>query len=413
MSEDRPSKRILIFSLAYLPFVGGAEIAVREILQRLPSDYRCDLITLRFNSALPRQETIGNLTVHRIGFSRSAPSMADMRRFPLHLVKYWYPFGALLHASQLHKKNPFSVSWCIMANYAGFAALFFKWKYRRVPFLLTLQEGDPEEYIFKRVGILKFLYTKIFTTADRIQAISHYLADFAKRMGARCPVVVVPNGVSIDNFSSVDASARGEVRAAHAPHADDILLITASRLVSKNAVDDIIRAIPLLPQRVKLLVAGTGTQESFLRTLAREIGIAERVIFLGEISHERLPTYLHASDVFVRPSLSEGMGNAFIEAMAAGLPVVATPVGGIVDFLFDPEKNTDRPSTGIFCEVKKPETIAKAVQRILFDAPLRAQLTENARSLVRQQFDWGVVTGRMQKEAFEPLLVSVYTDTTV
>ena len=72
-------KRILVFSLAYHPFVGGAEIAVKEITDRIgEGEITFDMITLRYDSRLPRVERVGNVMVHRIGFTRRAPSPADL-----------------------------------------------------------------------------------------------------------------------------------------------------------------------------------------------------------------------------------------------------------------------------------------------------------------------------------------------
>jgi len=107
---------------------------------------------------------------------------------------------------------------------------------------------------------------------------------------------------------------------------------------------------------------------------------------------------LHISDIFVRPSLSEGMGNSFIEAMAASIPVIATSVGGIVDFLFDPDKNSDKPPTGLFCKVRDPEDIAKQVKRLLKNPVLRAQIILNAKRLTAEKYDWSIIAKDMKEK---------------
>jgi hypothetical protein len=100
----------------------------------------------------------------------------------------------------------------------------------------------------------------------------------------------------------------------------DVYLVTTSRLVHKNAVDDVIAALAHMPKNVSFLIYGIGPDEAKLRALAASLGVADRVRFMGEIGHETMPLMLAACDVFVRPSRSEGMGNSFVEAMAAGLP---------------------------------------------------------------------------------------------
>ena len=120
--------------------------------------------------------------------------------------------------------------------------------------------------------------------------------------------------------------------------------------------------------------------------------------FAGFIAHEKLPTYLWASDIFVRPSLSEGMGNSFIEAMASGLPVIATPVGGIVDFLRDGE-------TGLFCEVGNPKSIAQKIEKLIKDSESRQYIVENASGMVKDKYDWSLIAKRMKEEVFCNLFI--------
>ena len=103
-----------------------------------------------------------------------------------------------------------------------------------------------------------------------------------------------------------------------------------------------------------------------------------------------MPPYLHISDIFVRPSLSEGLGNSFLEAMAAGIPVIATPVGGIPDFLVDGE-------TGLFCEVNNPHSIAQKVEKLIKDRESRDYIIKNAREMVLQKYSWERVAGEMRE----------------
>ena len=87
-------KKVLIFSLAYFPkHVGGAEIALKEITDRINTDeIAFHMVTLRFDSLLPEVEQVGNVLVHRIGFTKSDPQMSDLRAFPLHLNKFLFQF---------------------------------------------------------------------------------------------------------------------------------------------------------------------------------------------------------------------------------------------------------------------------------------------------------------------------------
>ena len=382
-------KNILIFSIAYLPFIGGAEVAVREITDRL-GDFEFDMLTARLSPKLARFEKIGNVNVYRLGFGSA-------------LDKYMFPFAACLKALSLNIKRSYALSWAIMAAYAGFAGLFFKLARPKIPFLLTLQEGDPLPEIEKKVRFIRPIFKKIFLKADHIQAISNFLADWARKIGYKGALSVVPNGVDINKFKIQNSKFKITIQNLKLKldiKDDEKVVITVSRLVKKNGIENLIRAMKELRNlnaelRVKLLIAGKGEQEEYLKDLTKKLNLEDNVLFLGEVSHKDLPQYLWISDVFVRPSLSEGLGNAFLEAMAAGVPAIGTKVGGIPDFLREGE-------TGLFCEVQNPKSITEKIKTLLKDENLRLRLIENGRKLVEEKYSWDFIALEM-KNIFDKL----------
>lgn len=378
-------RRILIFSLVYYPrFIGGAEVAVKEITDRIPSDeIEFDMITMRKHA--PAFERIGNINVYRVGMPWSGVNTKSSKIFPL--SKILFPFLAFLKAIKLQRKNPYDLVWPIMASYAGFATLLFKKIHPKIPIVLTIQEGDNFE---RRDGLFSPFFRAIFRSADHVQAISNFLAQWSKVKGAKCPVTVIPNGVDMSLFSQdLSIGEASELRNKLNKKNGDIFLITTSRLVLKNGVMDIIESMTGLPASVKLLVLGTGPLEDDLRSRVDDLKLEERVKFLGFIPHRDMPQYLHISDIFIRPSLSEGLGNSFLEAMAAGIPVIATPVGGIPDFLIDGE-------TGLFCEVNNPRSIIQKVEKLIKDKESREYIIRNAKSMVEEKYGWEKISGEMK-----------------
>jgi glycosyltransferase involved in cell wall biosynthesis len=387
-------KKCLIFSLHYYPdFVGGAEVAVKEVTDRIPSEeIEFHMIALRTRKGESGPEKIGNITVHRIGFAVTDGALLSVN-------KHVYILLAPLVALYLHYKLRFDFAWSIIASYAGAAGFFFKLFHLDTPWLLTLQEGDPLEYILnlKRVKPFMGIFKAMFRRADLISVISVYLSEFAKNMGAKKDPVVVPNGVDVGKFEiRMSKSEREEMRKSLGFREGDTILVTASRLVIKNAVGDIIESLVHLPQNVKLLVLGKGELEENLKFKIENLKLNDRVVMKGFVSHYELPAYLNVSDIFIRPSLSEGFGNSFVEAMAARIPVIATRVGGIVDFLKDKE-------TGLFCEVKNPEDIARKVQIYMHDKNLRDEIVENAFKMVEEKYDWNIVAQSMKERVFDIL----------
>lgn len=399
-------KKVLIFSLNYYPhFIGGAEVAIKEITDRIsPEDIEFHLVCLRMDSDLPKEEQIGNVLVHRIGIGRQAPSIADLQKFPLKLTKYWYQFGAARAASQLHRKYHFDGIWAMMAHSCAVPAGIFKKKHPEVKYLLTLQEGDPPEYIEKLAKPVWPWFVRGFTSADALQPISNFLRTWGQRMGFVGESEVIPNAVNTKHFTqSLSEADRRVTREMLGVNEGAVLLVTTSRFVHKNACDDVIRALPLLPENVHFVIYGIGPDEAMLRELVKKEGLENRVHFMGQIGHAEMPTALKACDIFIRPSRSEGMGNSFVEAMAAELPVIATQEGGIADFLFDAKRNPDKKTTGWAVEKDSPEQIAKAVQDIIGHPEQVKAVLKTAKALAIAEYDWNLIADKM-KSLFGRLL---------
>jgi len=386
MNKNQAKNKILLFSTAYFPLVGGAEIAVREITQRLPN-WQFDMITAKIQRNLSKSETIGNINVHRIGFG-------------FNFDKFLLPILGLLKARELEKENNYDLTWSIMASQAGVTASFFKILNPSKKMLLTLQEGDLEEHLKRYIFGIDFLY-KIFIKpwhlisfkkADYLTAISQDLKERALENKIRVPVKIVPNGVDIEKFKRSNEEERQELKQVLKIKPNEKVIITASRLVYKNAVDDLIKAGQYLKFPFKILIAGSGKEEKKLRELTRNLKLSDRVLFLGQIDYDQLPKYYSIADVFVRPSRSEGFGNVFLEAIACGIPFIATSVGGIKDFLRNGE-------IGLACNVNDPQNLAKKIKQAINND--MDQIVKNGQELVRQKYSWSIIAKQMEEVFFE------------
>ncbi len=369
------AKRVLIFSTAYLPLVGGAELAAKELTDRL-SDYEFDLITAKIKPELKSEEQVGRIRVYRLGLGSR-------------LDKVWLALTGGRLAAKLHRRQKYDLVWSVMASYSGLAALSFKNKYNEIPLLLTLQEGDDLKRVERKMKLAGNRFRQLFAVANYVQAISRYLADWARSMGATGKIKVVPNGVDLQVFGCCQEKFAGKT---------EPIIFTASRLVAKNGVDDLIKALQFLPESVSLRIAGVGSEEGNLKNLVRELALDTRVKFLGDLSPAEVAQELSQASVFARPSRSEGLGNAFLEAFAAGVPVVGTLVGGIPDFLKLGE-------TGWAAEVNNPASVAEQIKFILNPANQETvwRVINEARELVRQNYDWNKIALQI-KEIFAFLI---------
>jgi glycosyltransferase involved in cell wall biosynthesis len=218
--------------------------------------------------------------------------------------------------------------------------------------------------------------------------------SWGRRMNFTGYGVVIPNAVDTRKFSkSYNYIEIKDVQDQLGKKPGEVWLITTSRLVEKNGVDDVIHAVAQLPSEIHFAILGIGPDEEKLKKLTYELKISKRIHFIGQVTHEMIPKYLKACDIFIRPSRSEGMGNSFVEAMAARLPVIATTEGGLSDFIFDLK-------TAYECKKDNPESIVLAVKRVLSDEERKEKILNTAFEMVAEKYDWNLIAKRMQEEVF-------------
>jgi glycosyltransferase involved in cell wall biosynthesis len=398
LRKENRMKRVLIFSLAYYPsFVSGAEAAIKEITDRIdPSDIEFHLITLLFDPKALREERIGNVTVHRVGFGGA------------YLSKVLFIPLAALTARSLDRKLHFDAVWSMM-TYMLFPAVLARAFGLRAPRVLTLQDGDPYEKVFERTFIkpLLPLLDCGFRTTTVIQVISNYLGTWPGKRGYTGPIELIHNGANPKDLKeSVGAEDIEETKEKLGKKEGDIYLVNTARLVHQKANDDTIRALTMLPSNVHLVLVGEGEDEAMLKALTTELHLEDRVHFTGRVDRSEVTKYRLASDIFVCPSRSEGLGNALLSAMASRLPLIATQEGGIAEYLYDAKRNPDTPTTGWAVEKDSPEQIAETVQEILSDPVRTKQVTETARRLVEENYDWDLIARQMRERIFAYVLKS-------
>jgi len=372
--DQKPT--IVIFSHAYLPFLGGAETAVKGIADEL-GGFNFVMLTGKYKFSLPREEKLGNIMVCRLGFGFSVD-------------KFLLPVLVFLKFIFLKRKllKPL-LFWGIMISYSSIGAYFLKFLYPKVPFLLTVQEGNRE---WERN---RFWWRLLLKKVDYVTAISSFLLERAGEAGYHRKAEVVPNGVDLEKFSNPNVKKTLILSQKLGIKPDEKIIITVSRLTYKNAVDIIVRAMSFIKTEARLLIVGGGEEEKKLKKLARELKVENKIVFAAG-SYDEIPAYLKLGHVLVRPSRSEGLGTAFLEAMAAGLPIIATSVGGIKDFLIDGE-------TGLEVKVDDPEDLARKLDLLFSDEALRQKLIQNGRRLVEEKYQWSQIAAKM-RDIFNSLL---------
>lgn len=354
---------IIVFSTAYVPFVGGAELAIREIARRLNGEYKFTVITARLRRDLAKAETLPEGNVVRVGFGHS-------------FDKLLLPVLGFFAARRIVMKNRKNVLlWGMMITYASCAAYVLKLFYKNIPLVITLQEGNRE---WERIPS-SLLWSAILKRADEVTAISGFLSGLARAKGYHGALSIIPNGVP-----------ESLLEITHNLHEIPIVF-SASRLVKKNGLDILFKAC----ERIKnvyafhVIIAGDGPDRRTLEDLVQYLGMADRVQFLGNVPYDNLHHWYKQSDIFARPSRSEGLGSAFLEAMAAGLITIGTSVGGIPDFLKDRK-------TGFVARPDDVNDTANALRKALtLSDSDRIQMIHTARASVVRRFLWKDIAFRM------------------
>lgn len=226
--------------------------------------------------------------------------------------------------------------------------------------------------------------------AHRVVAVSE---DIGRAVGTReglAPprLVVIPNGIDIDRFTP--GARREAVRLALGVPDSAPLVVSVSRLAPIKGIDVLVEAAPAIRAAVPnatFLVAGDGADGERLTQRVEALGLSGSFRLLG--THEDVPGLLAAADLFVLPSRSEGQPNAAIEAMAMGLPVVASRVGGVPEVARDSQE-------ALLVEPERPELLAKACVEVLTTPGLAVRLGNAGRHRAGAEFTLAAMLRRYE-----------------
>lgn len=312
--------RVLISIMVFHPVVGGTEASAKDLAAALARQgHAVDVVTLR-HPGLPSRQVLDGVTVHRVllGIGRGAifalSYVLSLTWFLLRHRRYdvIQVYFAYLDAVAVSLLKPFLRARTVVRLAGGGLA------------------GDLAR--LRRIGLEPLLLPWI-KRLDRFVVVSRQMRGELLQAGFdEKRIAVIPNGVDVERFSGSAGwlTDRSTVQAAR--HT----AVTVTRLSPEKGVDLLLEAWGLVHAQVpeaRLVVVGDGPQRTALERQADRLGLNAAVQFIGEVP-DVLP-YLRASDVFVLSSRSEGLPNALLQAMAVGLPCIATRVGGIPELIED------------------------------------------------------------------------------
>lgn len=350
-------KTVVIFTAFYAPWESGAERFAREVVENLKDRYHFVLITTRNSKNAPKLENARGYQIRRLGWGTRAD-------------KWLFPLLAPMAATRL-KPN---LVHAVMESYAGIALALFKLFNWKIPIILTLQSGDLDDRK-KQKKIPYLLWKIIHLVPTHLTAISRYLGSRAERLGvSKERISIIPNGVNLEELRPL--LERDELRI-------PFRLVCVGRLSWEKGQEYLISAMPLIRKEfpdAHIVLVGGGADEGKLRKLTHSLDLDSSVFFRGMLPHSRAMGEVANAEVFVVPSLAEGLGIVFLESQALGVPVIGTYVGGIPDVI-------ENEVTGLLVAPKDSVAIADAVGKMFRDQALRDRLVNKAKERI-SQFSW-------------------------
>lgn len=219
--------------------------------------------------------------------------------------------------------------------------------------------------------------------ADGVVAISHAASDFVVRLSGRDDVSVIHRGIWMERLDAVAADQHVLQLAAGRP-----VVTFVGRLIDGKGVPDLLRAFAgVTGTQAMACIVGDGPRREELELLAAQLGISERVLFLGYLPEERAWAVIRASDVIVNPSYTEGLGTSVLEAALMSKAVLATDVGGHGEVITDGRG-------GFLLPPRDVDALRSRLEQLLADAALRERMGSAARAEAAGRFDWHVSAAR-------------------
>lgn len=348
-------------------WLAGTEIATYNLAKHLAKKGHEVHVITSLDEGLPKESLEQDFHVHRVRCPRV--------RF-LGIIIFWlkaFPFLKRINPDVIHAQG-------ISMGMPGFLAKKFLGK----PYIVWGRGfGVYFPWLFKN-QISKL----VLGNANAVIALTEDMKGKMERICNR-DVCVIPNGIDLEGFQ--DLPTKEVARESLGLDNNDRIVLLVANLRPVKGVRYLIEAINIVRStetKVRLLLMGDGEERQNLEAVVKSLNLEDCVSFTGKVPNEKVSEYMAASDVFVLPSLSEGFPMVILEAMASGLPIVATKVGGLPEIIEDGEN-------GFLVQPKNPQQIAERVLLFLNNSELAEQISKNNQQKAKE-YSWENIAQRLE-----------------
>jgi glycosyltransferase involved in cell wall biosynthesis len=357
----------LLINSEYPPVGGGAGNASANIARKIVQfGHKVTVLTSRYG-LLQNEEVQEGVRIVRVPALRRKPDRSGA------LEQTVFMLVAFIWSIPIIRKLKPDVMLAFFGVPSGAVALGFKTMFR-IPYLVSLRGGDvpgfrPYDFALYHRLIGPLVHV-VWRKAAAVVANSDGLRGLAQAFDRKVPIMVIPNGVSTSRY------------AATIRQWEPARLLIVGRVVYQKGIDLLLEALAGIAQMEwDLSIAGDGPQRESLEETAHSLGINNRIKFLGWQSKSALVECYRRANLFVYPSRHEGMPNVVLEAMASGLPVIASEIAGNEELVLPGE-------TGLLVPPENIEDLRAAIRELILDHQRRKIMGAAAQKRVEEQYTW-------------------------
>lgn len=351
--------RILLLNYEYPPIGGGASTATYNLLKEFSkqNDIEVDLVTSSVGEHREEQHS-DNIRIYFLDIGKNGNIHNQSNKDLLIYSKKALKFG-----KNLKKEKKYDLVHAFFGIPCGYIAMRLQ-----LPFIVSLRGSDvpfySEKYKLLDALVFQRLSRKIWKRAEAIAANSEGLRQLALKTNPNQKIGVIYNGVDTEMFKPANEDPQ------------QFTVISTSRFEQRKGLQYLIEGFAKFYKEYKegkLILVGEGDQQLELENLVRSLEIKDVVEFAGALDRKEMPEWYRKADVFVLPSLNEGMSNSLLEALASGLAIIATDTGGTKELVDE--------TNGIIVEKKNSDNVAKALGELFSNKSELARM----KSLSRQK----------------------------